>query len=379
MNKLSSWLLGAGIGAGLMYFLDPNQGDRRQSMVRDQVNQYMRKTDETLEKGARDLRNRTRGMLSEVTSRLNEPESSSDWVLAEHVRSKIGTVTHTASSIHVDVHDGAIVLTGSALQDEVEGMLKEISNLPGVRGVENNLDVYGTISDIPNYQPMPAGIERPSASQSNWTPSTRLLAGIGAIPLLLAGRRGGLIGTAFSLAGAGLAFRAVTNLEITRALGFTEEKEAIHVNKGINIFAPIEEVYDYWSNFENFPRFMEHVKEIHKTGEGHSHWIVQGPANVPVEFDAVTTRDEPNDIIAWETVPGSEITHRGRVRFREAADGSTQINVNLWYTPPAGVVGHAIASIFGVDPKQGMDSDLARLKSLLEEGKTTAKGHEFQA
>jgi hypothetical protein len=75
----------------------------------------------------------------------------------------------------------------------------------------------------------------------------------------------------------------------------------------------------------------------------------------------------PNRVIAWESLPGSEVYNAGRVRF-ESVDGGTRVDVFMTYNPPGGVAGHAIAALFGVDPKSAMDDDLLRLKSLLEQG-----------
>ncbi len=84
------------------------------------------------------------------------------------------------------------------------------------------------------------------------------------------------------------------------------------------------------------------------------------------------TEEKPNEMIAWKTVEDSTVKHYGQVRFKQSQQEGTQVNVNMAYTPPAGVAGAAVANLFGVDPKSSMDSDLARMKSLLEEGKTTA-------
>jgi uncharacterized membrane protein len=73
-------------------------------------------------------------------------------------------------------------------------------------------------------------------------------------------------------------------------------------------------------------------------------------------------------------VEGSTVETAGRVRFRSTSDGGTEIDVKMSYNPPAGVVGHAVATLFGADPKRAMDEDMVRLKSLLEEGKTRADG-----
>jgi uncharacterized membrane protein len=138
--------------------------------------------------------------------------------------------------------------------------------------------------------------------------------------------------------------------------------------------APVEAVYAFWSRYENFPRFMSHVREVTLGADGRAHWVVAGPGGIPVEFDTEETRHEPNEAIAWRTVPNSQVAHAGLVRFTTHADGSTGVDVRMAYNPISGALGHLVASLFGADPRRAMDDDLARFKSLLEEGKTVVDG-----
>ena len=88
------------------------------------------------------------------------------------------------------------------------------------------------------------------------------------------------------------------------------------------------------------------------------------PAGSTVEWYAVLTQVEPNEKLAWESVEGSAVRTTGVVHFRPVRDGATEIDVHLLYAPPGGAIGHAVATVFGVDPKRSMDEDLVRLKSL---------------
>jgi uncharacterized membrane protein len=117
---------------------------------------------------------------------------------------------------------------------------------------------------------------------------------------------------------------------------------------------------------------MSHLEEVQRTGEGRSHWVATGPAGSRFEWDAITTESVPNEVLAWRCEAGSTVDNEGIVRFRPNPDGTTQIDVRMSYNPPAGAMGHAVASLFGDDPKRAMDEDLLRLKSLLEDGETTA-------
>jgi uncharacterized membrane protein len=370
MGRLSSLLYSMAIGAGLMYFLDPQSGNRRKAMVRDRMLRLQRQGDEALDTAVRDLRNRTRGILSE-TMAIVDHESQPDHVLEERVRARLGFLTRHPGAINVSVQNKRAILSGDVLADDAERLVMGIYRTRGLNGVQNELTVHQDAGNIPHLQGegwLP-GQDRGSVM---WSPSTRLLATGGGAYLLLYGMiRGGFIGTLARFGGLALAVRALTNMDFRTLAGTGSDFEAVRIRKSINIDAPVDEVYDLWANFENFPRFMANVEEIQEVGEGRSHWVVKGPAGSKVEFDAIVTDNRPNELVAWETTPDSQVKHRGQVRFKEAEKG-TQVNVTMAYTPPAGMAGHAVAKLFGKDPKSEMDSDLARMKSLLEEGKTTA-------
>lgn len=377
MGKLSSLLYGAGIGAAMMYFWDKDLGNRRRALLRDKAMRMRYEADEAIETGVRDLRNRMRGILAEGMATVsNEDPQVNDSVLAERVRSRLGFLTRHPRAVEVSVEDRVAYLSGDVLAAEAEALVRGVGRVRGVRRVENRLRVHAEAGDIPQLQGegwMPGQ----GRAGGQWAPSTRLLAGAGSAYLLLYGMlRGGFVGTVAQLSGMVLGVRALGNLDLRRLAGMDDSGDAIRVRKSINIQAPVEEVYGIWSNFENFPRFMANVEEIKDLGDGRSHWVVKGPAGAKVEFDAVMTENKPNELIAWETVAESQVKHYGQVRFKEGAREGTQVNVNMAYTPPAGVVGHAVANMFGVDPKSAMDDDLMRLKSLLEEGKTRAEGQQ---
>jgi uncharacterized membrane protein len=136
--------------------------------------------------------------------------------------------------------------------------------------------------------------------------------------------------------------------------------------------APVEHVYAFWTLYENFPRFMEHVREVRKGADDQSHWVVSGPAGVSVTFDVMVTKRVPNQVVAWKTLPGSPIQHAGIVHFMRNGQGGTTVDIKMSYNPVIGGLGHSIATLLGADPKHVLDDDLVRFKSLIEEGKTTA-------
>jgi uncharacterized membrane protein len=87
---------------------------------------------------------------------------------------------------------------------------------------------------------------------------------------------------------------------------------------------------------------------------------------VPVEWDALTTRDVPNELLAWKSVEGASVESAGMVKFRQNQDGTTTVHVKLSYNPPGSAIGHAVASLFRSEPKTEMAADLGRMKSMIE-------------
>lgn len=144
---------------------------------------------------------------------------------------------------------------------------------------------------------------------------------------------------------------------------------AIRTGKSIHVNRSPAEVYNFWKNYENFPRFMYHLESVKMTGDKRSHWIAKGPAGMKVEWDAETTQDIPNERIAWRSLEGSTVPNSGEVRFEPGPGGrGTIVRVAVEYRPPAGALGAAVAKLFGREPGQQMKEDLRRFKQLLEAG-----------
>jgi uncharacterized membrane protein len=368
MNKLTSILAGIGLGAGLMYYLDPQTGNRRRALARDQFVSMKHQADDAIDVSVRDLRNRSKGLLAETAARLSKKEIP-DWLLEERVRAELGRSVRHSSAIEVRARDGIIVLQGPILADEVERLIQNVARVHGVKNVENRLDIHQEPGNIPALQGRARQkIKKAEWEQEFWSPSMRLLSGIagGLITLYGASKRG-VIGVALSTLGIGLAARGVTNIDLGNLLGLDRDSSALRFHKTININASVEDLYQFWINLENFPKIMTHVKDVKDLGNNRSRWTVKGPAGVDVEWDAVIIEAVPNQLIAWESVQGEEVETAGKVRFRANPDGSTRLAVHLEYSPPAGVMGHALAAMFGKDPKRAMDEDLLRLKTQFEQ------------
>lgn len=189
------------------------------------------------------------------------------------------------------------------------------------------------------------------------------------------------------LAGATAAVVGVTLLDVICAMqlsnGAAGRKRArgTHVVKSVIIERPAEEIYQFWRDFENLPRFMNHLAEVRVLSDRRSHWTAKAPRGSEVSWEAEITDDRPNESIAWRSLEGADVANSGVVRFERAAGGrGTQVVADLHYRPPGGMLGVAAAKIAGESPDHQIQEDLRRLKRLMETGEipTTAgqpEGH----
>lgn len=377
MSRPTSLIGAAGLGAGLMYLFDPERGRRRRALIHDKVVHLTHQVEDAVDVTVTDLGHRVRGLFAEVRGAF-APDRADDQVLVERVRSSIGRVVRHPGAILVDVEGGRVTLRGPVLADEVDRLIGRVQAVRGVREVTSSLEVHQEPGDVPGLQghPEPSD-ERPEPLQAYWSPTMRLIGGlIGSGLAVYGASHRGLAGAVAGGVGLGLLARAVTNLESHRLIGIGAGRRAVDVQKTITVRAPVEQVFDFWSHPENFSRFMAHVVDVRKVAPDRYLWTVSGPVGLPVSWEATIAKSIPNRVLAWKTVPGSAVAHAGIVHFDRMPDGSTRLDIKLSYNPPAGAVGHFVASLFGSDPKHALDDDLVRLKSLVEVGKTTAHGEE---
>jgi uncharacterized membrane protein len=143
----------------------------------------------------------------------------------------------------------------------------------------------------------------------------------------------------------------------------------MNATKSITVARPRSEVYAFWRDFENLPRFMQHLESVENMGGGRSHWVAKGIAGNDREWDAELVEDHPNERISWRTVGADDdVTHGGTVSFLSVGDSATEVRVELEYDAPGGKLGATIARLFGEEPGQQIEEDLERFKQVLETG-----------
>lgn len=199
--------------------------------------------------------------------------------------------------------------------------------------------------------------------------------GAGALLLLTGASKRSVLGACLIATSAPLLYRGVTGRwpVFTPNDGNTRRALAgdrgIHVRESCRLAVPVAEVYRAWRKLEQLPRFLSHLESVSETPDGRSHWVAKGPAGTRVEWDAEIINELDNKLLAWRSLPESDVATAGAVTFDELHDGrGTQVNVDLQYAPPAGKVGAAVAWPFGREPSQTIREDLRHLKHWLEAG-----------
>ena len=339
-------LASLGLGAALMYLFDSRSGRRRRARLRDRVMHAIAAERHLLGKARRDLANRSHAIRTGETVR-----DTSDEVTIERVHSAIGRVS-SHGSIEASIDGGVVALRGAIFEHEVPTLLHALRRLPGVRSIDDRL-VRHRVADAALREPIRSGL----------APAPRVALGTAGALLLLSGR------TLARAGGAVMLVRAIANDDLARVVGL--KPATIAIDKTVTIDAPVDRVFALCAKVQRFPTFMEHVRSVHPGERGKSRWVIDGPFGTSTGFEAELVRFERDRLIAWRTLPGSDLEHEGNVRFEEVDDG-TRIHIQLHYRPPGGMIGHALARALGFDPRSRLDDDVLRAKALLENGKTRA-------
>ncbi len=140
------------------------------------------------------------------------------------------------------------------------------------------------------------------------------------------------------------------------------------VIESIVINRPIEELYRFWRNLENLPKFMRHLDSVEKVTDTISRWRAKGPAGSSLEWTAEINNEVANKVIGWRSLEGSDVVSAGSVNFDRVPGGATRVTVHLQYSPPGGNAAAAVAKLFGVDASAEIREDLRTFKQLVESG-----------
>lgn len=175
------------------------------------------------------------------------------------------------------------------------------------------------------------------------------------------------------IVGAGLIYQGTAGRNVVENVRAGQmplaDPAGVRVKKSMTINRPAAELYQYWRNLENLPRFMTNVRSVQRQGDGRSHWVVSGPRGTVVKWDAEITVDRPNEMIAWQTLPGAAVEHRGYVKFIPApGNRGTEVHVAMEYKPPLGEAGKLIGNLLSGITEQQVQEQIRNFKRIMEAG-----------
>ena len=224
------------------------------------------------------------------------------------------------------------------------------------------------------------GRQHPMEMQRGGSPQSHINVGeqeqqlsiLAGITLLLVGLfRRGFGSVLFGGIGALLIERGVTgHCSLYQSLGASSAGQSSHrsgssvdagtkVSSSITIDCPREQVFAFCRDLRNLPRFMKRIERIDVLDDKRSHWVAKGPGGKTMEWDARITDEHPNEMIAWESLPGKELPSSGSIWFVPSPDGKgTLVKVSTQFHRPSGA--------FEGSPEQELDEELMWLKNILE-------------
>lgn len=345
-----NWIGGIALGALAMYIADPSQGRRRRALLQDKVTHVTHSTSKLMDQALHDARNRWSGVQAGALRLLSPRQAKpiDDHVLEARVRSRLGRAMSHLQDIEVQAHQGRVTLSGNLDSEEQEKMLSLVAAIPGVESVSG----WVTLETAAHH--------RSAVRSSLWIAGA---AGAGLLTWYVLTRRRPL-GLLTALSSLGLMARGT---DIGHRFARHSGSQAYEAECTIDIAASPDVVFDVWSRYENFPHFMSHVTEVKDLGQNRSHWIVQGPGGLDVEWNAVLTAAERPHRLAWRSEPDASVDHEGNVWLEPIGDG-TRVTVRLSWHPPVGVAGKAVTMLTGTDAQSALEDDLYRMKDFIERG-----------
>jgi uncharacterized membrane protein len=179
--------------------------------------------------------------------------------------------------------------------------------------------------------------------------------------------------------GAGLVLRGLSgycpvNAMTDRRGDRSDTRVALAGDRGVEVLEslvinrPRRELFRFWRDFSNLPRFMEHLEDVRVLSPTRSIWTARAPVGMRVRWEAEVINEIEGELIGWQSTDNADVATAGSVRFAPAPGGGTEIVVHLQYEPPAGKLGSLVAALFGEEPSQQIRADLRRLKEILETG-----------
>lgn len=362
--RLANWLGGIAVGAMAMYLTDPAQGRGRRWRIQERMRTATETTGGILGEAMHRTGNRLTNGAARANAMLRRGEFDDD-SLQQRLRNAAALLVSVPGAISIKAEEGRVTLSGTVDAREKNRLLRKLRRVPGVRELRDELELRS--AERRRWW------SKGKAQELRHEPITSAHHGMESGGRAVRGAARALpVGALLSVLGLGYAIQrlgksARNQSRATSAVashGLDAEGGTVNLQKSIEIHASPETVFNIWSKYDNFPQFMSHLIEVQSLGMQRSHWKLQGPAGVPLEWDAVLTKYMEPSMLAWKTEPGAPVVHSGSIRF-ESSNGGTRATVRMCYEPGAGRH-HNLAVLLGNNPEQDLEDDLLRMKNFIE-------------
>ncbi|MFZ0598801.1 MAG: SRPBCC family protein [Flavobacterium sp.] len=140
----------------------------------------------------------------------------------------------------------------------------------------------------------------------------------------------------------------------------------VNIRTNVVINKPISEVYAFWRNLENLPKFMNHLASVKTISETKSEWTAKGPAGIgTLTWNAEIIKDQKEKLLSWQSLPDATVKNFGKVLFK-AQGNKTEIEVTISYRAPLGLAGEGAAKLLNPYFEKVVNDDIKNLQLYLE-------------
>ena len=141
----------------------------------------------------------------------------------------------------------------------------------------------------------------------------------------------------------------------------------LRVERAVTVMRSPEELYSRWRDLSRLPELIPHLESVTPIDQTRSRWVLKGPRDLRLSWEAELVADEPGRLIAWRSIEGADVDNAGSVRFtRVPNDRGTEMKVLLSYAPPAGRLANTVAALFGRGGDREVREALRRFKQQME-------------
>jgi uncharacterized membrane protein len=224
-----------------------------------------------------------------------------------------------------------------------------------------------------SYEPDPQGYlanEEPASFMTHLGQAAMIISGAALVALAARQRSWRTLGLA--AASAPIIYRGATgNWPVPERIAerASDAVAPVPIETAITVGRPADELYRFWRQLENLPRFMKNLESVTELDGRRSHWVGKSVIGLKLEWDAEIVEEREGQLLSWRSLPGSQVHNSGTVFFDSSSNGrGTVVRVSMDYQVPGHLLGQAVGKMLSGTTQQQVKEDLKRFKELIETG-----------